>query len=155
MDPFSEARAQACEHVGFMASKIITVGDETFEIPNPSLLSDEQQSRYDQLQLDMETDDELDRHPDVKTTDGETVSRGAPKEPLRTKEGKLVESYNTRLAKAIFGPQQFKKFLNLGGRSADVVLYWTEMSRTVSERARDDSKSVAGNTGLAAVPDSD
>ncbi|GFG74692.1 hypothetical protein [Mycobacterium botniense] len=66
-DSFEAARAQAAEYMGFTASeRIITPKGEVFEIPNPSLLDDEQLARYDALQLEVESwdreDDEIDEN---------------------------------------------------------------------------------------------
>ncbi|UXA06587.1 hypothetical protein KXD96_27880 [Mycobacterium sp. SMC-2] len=55
-DSFEAAREQAAEYLGFLASDRV----KGFEIPNPSLLSDEATVRLAQLDLDVES---WDRHP--------------------------------------------------------------------------------------------
>jgi hypothetical protein len=147
---FQEARAQATECLGFVASKEIRVGNEVFEIPNASLLDDEQQMRVDALDLEV---DGYDRHPDVLNADGSVKVRGALMVPYR-KNGKLVENYNIRLAKAIFG-ERFEKFRAAGGRSNDVALFWSQMRQEMDERRKKDSKSSGSVNALALVPDSD
>jgi len=48
---FEEAREQAADYFNFAASVIIeTAGGKSFEIPNPGLMDDDQQERYDALQ---------------------------------------------------------------------------------------------------------
>lgn len=154
-ESFEAAREQACEKLGFMRSRTITVGGRVWEIPNPSLLDREQQKRYNALQLYVQESAELDRYKD-KTDDDGNVFKGAPKVPWRTKAGKLIEDdYDVRLTKAIFGDDKFDEFIKLGGRPSDIGLYWAEMNQHVADRQKNDSKSDGGDSRLAAVPDSD
>jgi len=147
-----EAREQAAECLGFMASQPIQIGDEVFEVPHPSLLDDDQQNRYDQLQMSLE---ELDRWPDVTDEDGSVLRQGELKDPHRTKDGKLVESYNIRLARALFGDSAYKRFKNGGGSGNTVSAIWFQMQRQLTERVRADSKSVGGDSDLGELPDAD
>ena len=146
---FEAAREQAAEYLGFAASERIEVGGKVFEIPNPSLLDDDQQSRVDAL--DIEMDEEWDRHPETKAEDG-TTRPGMLKRPYR-KNGAPV-NYNVRLAQAIFG-DDYDEFKRLGGRSADVQLIWSKMNVELAKRRDDDSKSGGSAQTLAAVPDPD
>ena len=136
---FADARSQAAEFLGFAASERISTDSGVFEIPNPSLLDDDQQQRYDKLQLEVESWD--------RDEDGDL------KEPYR-KDGQLVESYNVQLAKALFG-SKFKDFKAAGGRSSDVALIWWRMRKELADRSRRDSKSAGGPGAVAALPDGD
>jgi len=142
---FEEARAQAAEALGFVASEIITIGSAKFEIPNPSLLDEDQQSAVDALDVDM--DENWDRHEPVK--DGE---RGALKIPHR-KNGVPI-NYNRELAKALFG-EQYEAFKAAGGRPNDVALIWSRMNQEMAKRRLADSKSGGSDSDMAAVPDAD
>lgn len=54
----AEAREQAAEYLGFTASKeIVLETGEVFEIPNPGLLDDDQQERFEELQAELDTFD--------------------------------------------------------------------------------------------------
>jgi hypothetical protein len=145
------ARLQAIEFLGFMAPRRVRVGDEVFEIPNPSLLSKAQRRAYDELQLSLEG---LDRWPDVKNEDGEVIRLGEPKVPHRQK-GKLVDDYDTRLTVALFGAEAAERYFAKGGQPGDVALFWTEMNQRVNDRRAKDSKSDGGSGAVAsaAVPD--
>ncbi|TDH57550.1 hypothetical protein E2F47_01925 [Mycobacterium eburneum] len=146
-----EARAQAAECLGFTVSECIRTADGTvFEIPNPSLLDDEQQTRYDQLLLESES---WDRHPDVTDDDGNVIRRGALLEPNR-KGGALVENFDIQQAKAILG-DRYPAFRAAGGRAKDVTIIWWKMNRQLNERRAADSKSAGGDSAVAAVPDAD
>ena len=59
-------------YFGFAASVTIQAGDEIFEIPNPGLLDDDQQERWEELQFEVEGCDRDD--------DGDTIKpyRGTP-----------------------------------------------------------------------------
>jgi hypothetical protein len=146
---FKEARAQAAEYLGFVAGETITVGTRIFEIPNPSLLDEPQQDAVDALDVDM--DENWDRHPDV-TDDKGNVQRGPLKVPHR-KDGQPV-NYNRELAKALFG-DQYDAFIADGGRPNDVALIWSRMNREMSERRAKDTKSGGSDSGVEAVPDAD
>lgn len=150
-ESFEAAREQAAEYLGYVASeKIRTPRGDVFEIPNPSLLDDEQQQRYDELQLEVES---WDRHDDVLNEDGTVKTRGAIKEPAR-KGNVLVENYNTQLAKAIFG-DRYEAFKTAGGRGNDVAFVWAKMNKVIADRRAADSKSAGSDQGVEAVPHAD
>lgn len=132
-----EAREQAADYLGMLASvKIEVKGGEVFEVPNPSLLDDDQQDAYDELQISLEA---LERWPDTKNDAGEVIRRGEPLEPHRTKDGTRVEHYNVRLAKALFG-ERYEKFKAGGGRANDVAVIWFQMQKKLTEQAKTDPK---------------
>jgi hypothetical protein len=132
-----EAREQAAEYLGMLASvKIQIEGGKIFEVPNPSLLDNDQQQRYDELQFSLE---DLDRWPDVKDAEGNVIRRGEPLEPHR-KGKKLVESYNVRLAKVLFGDEGYKQFWAGGGRANDIAVIWFQMQKKLTEAAKQDPK---------------
>lgn len=132
-----DAREQAAQYLGFVQCVTVTVEGQNFTIPNPSLLSYDQQERYDELQMSLE---ELDRHPDVLDDDGKLLRRGPIKEPHR-KDGQRVENYDARLARAILG-EEFDEFVAGGGRPSDVSLFWAEMNRRLADKRAEDSKSL-------------
>lgn len=139
-----EAREQAAESLGLMKSVYVKAdnSDEKFEIPNPSMLDDDQQARYEQMQLDIEN---LDRAPDVKDANGKLIRKGEILEPYR-KDGKLVDGHGVMLAKAIFGDAGYKKFKAAGGRSSDVTLVWWQMNTALAKKRKEDSKSNDGDS---------
>jgi hypothetical protein len=154
-DSFEAAREQAAEYLGFTASeRITTPRGEVFEIPNPSLLDDEQLPRYDALQLEVES---WDHEPDDVDEDGKVVRRGELKEPNRkTVDGQtvLVENYHIQLAKAIFG-DRYEAFRAAGGRAADVTLVWRKMSREMAQRRDADPFRDGSGQAVEAVADAD
>lgn len=142
-----EAKEQAAEYFGFAAGVSIKLEDGTvFDIPNPTLLDDDQQERYEELQFELE---QCDRHPDVETPevkleDGTVVpSRVIPGDlmtPYRI-DGKLMRpSYNERLARVAFG-DDYEKFKASGGSGSQVALEWARMNKEYQERVAADSKS--------------
>lgn len=149
-DSFEAAREQAAEYLGFAASERITTKNEVFEIPNPSLLDDDQQDRVDALDIEMEG---WDRYPDALNEDGSVKARGALKLPYRTKDGEPAR-YNVRLAQAIFG-DKFEAFKAAGGQSSDVQLMWSKMRRQLEERRAADSKSDRSAETVASVAEPD
>ncbi|BCP29609.1 hypothetical protein JF780_05805 [Mycobacterium intracellulare] len=150
-DSFEAAREQAADCLGYVASeRIRTPRGEVFEIPNPSLLDDEQQTRYDALQLDVES---WDRHDDVLNDDGSVKTRGGLKDPAR-KGGELVENYSIQLAKAIFG-ERYEAFKAAGGRANDVSFIWAKMNKMIADRRKADSKSAGSDQAVAPVPEPD
>ena len=132
-----EARAQAADYLGFVQCKVVKVDDKEFTISNPALLTYEQQEAYDTLLMELE---ELDRHPDILDEDGKVLRRGAIKEPHR-KDGVRVENYDARLARALFGDDDFTLFVAGGGRPSDVSLFWGEMNKRLADKRAADSKS--------------
>lgn len=150
-DSFEAAREQAADYLGFVASVSITTKEGVFEIPNPSMLDDDQQDRVDALHIEMES---WDRHEPPVNADG-SVKPGALG-PLRVpyrRDGEPV-NYNVRLAKAIFG-DRFEAFKAAGGRSSDVELTWSKMNQELAKRRETDSKSGGSDPTVAAVPNPD
>lgn len=158
-----QAREQAAEYLGFVASSYITAGGETFEIPNPGMLDDDQQERYDELQAELETYDHREvtaRNPitnevivDPKT--GEPVVDRVLINPHQI-DGKLVKPpYNVRLAIALFGEDGYKKFKAGGGRSSQIAVEWARMNRVMKERISADSKSADSAVVPEKVSDGD
>jgi hypothetical protein len=148
---FEEARAQAAQYLGFIASEYIrTTNGEVFEIPSPNMYDDEQQSRIDQLALEVES---WDRSPDKLNEDGSVRTKGELLEPNR-KDGELVENYNIQRAKAIFG-ERYPAFKAGGGKASDVALIHWKMNRMLADRREADSKSAGSTDSVDLVPDSD
>lgn len=153
----AEARAQAAEYLGFTAStEIVLDSGEIFEIPNPGLLDDDQQERFEELQAELDTFD----HEEVDVpvieysvetrTDGTTYSEpkvvGQKKErtlltnPHR-KGGKPVKPpYNVRLAIALWGKDGYERYKAGGGISNQIALEWTRMNREFMAKVSQDPK---------------
>lgn len=154
----NDARMQAAEKLGFMAGVFVHLGDgKSFEIPNPSLLDPEQQARYDQLQFEME---KLDRHPDPVDPEGKPLldkngqpRKGEVKIPHRV-GNELVENYETRLAKALFG-NDYERFVNAGGRPSQIGVHWSEMRQVMAEREAADDKSNGSDQPVGDVSETD
>jgi hypothetical protein len=152
------AREQSAEYLGFVTGfKISAKNGEVFEIPNPSLLDDEQQDRYDALQMELET---WDRHPGPVDEDGEPKLdasgqpiKGALMEPHR-KDGERVEPYNTQLMKALFG-DRYQRAKDAGIRANQVSVHWWHMNKVLAERRAADPKSVDSAGNLVSVSDGD
>lgn len=153
-----KAREQVAEFHGFAASVNIQIGDEIFEIPNPSLLDDDQQERFNALQAeinkvcDREDDIEIPEH----TTEDGTVFpaktiKGDLKQPFTVDGDPLTPAYNTRLAIALFGEERYRKFKAGGGRSNQIALIWGQMNQQYEERLATDAKSRAGVDASAPV----
>lgn len=132
-ESFAEFRDQAAEKMGFSAGKSIA----GFLISHPQNLDPDQQERYDELRIWFEESDELVRHPD-----------GTPKEPLRNKDGKRLEPYDTRMAKAWLGAN-YDDFIAAGGRDIDVYRAVMLMNQEYVERKRADPKSGNGAGGAS------
>lgn len=148
---FEQAREQAAEFIGFVASEFIkTPKGDVFEIPSPNMLDDEQQAAMDALALEVES---WDRHDDALNGDGSVRKKGDLKEPNR-KNGKLVENYNIQRAKAIFG-DRYPAFKTAGGRASDVAAIHWKMNKMLNDRRKADSKSVGSVDDGETVPDSD
>jgi len=161
-----QAREQAAEATGFLASVEIVVDGEVFEIPQRGLLDDDQREALNELELETES---WDHEPDIeiperrlKDKDGnetavlpaETI-RGGLKTPYR-KNGKLIKpAYPVRVAIALFGEEKYKRFKAGGGRASDVTATLARLDRRIEERERSDPKSVGSDSGVAAVADGD
>lgn len=145
-----QAREQAAEAQGFLASKSIWIGEEEFEIPQRGLMDDEQRERLNELEIESES---WDRHPDV--TIGGRTRPGDLKMPYR-KNGKPIKpGYPARVAIALWGEEKWRRYLAGKGRSSDVTAILAELDIKASQRERDDSKSVAsgGDVDAGTEPD--
>jgi hypothetical protein len=157
-----EAKEQAADYFGFTASVFIQVDSgKVFEIPNPGLMDDDQQERWEQLQFELE---QCDREPDVvipdRTLDDGTVIpgttiRGEILTPHRINGELLKPPYNVRLAKALFGEEGYAEYKAGGGIANQIALEWARMNREYQERVASDPKSDRGNPTLEAVPERD
>lgn len=161
-----EAREQAAEATGFLASIEIEEGGEVFEIPQRGLMDDEQRDRLNELDLETET---WDHEPDIpiperrlKDKDGNETDvlpartvRGALKVPYR-KDGKLIKpAYPVQVATAVLGEETYKRFHAAGGRGSDITAVLAWLDKRVEEREKVDPKSSDGDNYLAAVADGD
>lgn len=160
-----EAKVQAAEYFGFAASTFIEVVSKegqkrVFEIPNPALLDDDQQERFDQLKFEME---QCDREPDtevpeqtvivddqVQTIPGYTIP-GAVKQPLRINGELLKPPYAVRLAIALFGEDGYAEYKAGGGVANQIGLEWARMERQYEERVNADPKSEGSSTSVEGV----
>lgn len=153
----SEARDQAAEYLGFTASTTIVLeSGEVFEIPNPGLMDDDQQERFEELQAELDTFDHDEVEvPVVEYTvetrpDGTTYSEpkvvGHRKERVlitnpHRKDGKPVKPpYNVRLAIALWGEDGYERYKAGGGISNQIALEWTRMNREFIEKSQADPK---------------
>ncbi|BCP41430.1 hypothetical protein MINTMi27_15230 [Mycobacterium intracellulare] len=97
---------------------------EEYEIPHPMLIPDEAQTRLEIVQgfrdLDRDADGEIKDPPTVK---------GKPAEPIAI-----------RIAKALLGEAEHKKFIAAGGHSNDITLAWQMLSEEHKELAEADPK---------------
>lgn len=155
-----EAKEQAADYFGFTASVFIQVdGGKVFEIPNPGLMNDDQQERWEELQFALE---KCDREPDIEIPADSTLEDGSaiPAQsikgnvitPYRVNGELLKPPYNVRLAKALFGEEGYAEYKAGGGIANQIALEWARMNREYQERVTVDSKS--GNDGptLEIVP---
>ena len=132
-----EAREQAAEAQGFLASIEIKVGDEVYEVPQRGLLDDDQSDRMNAVELETET---WDREPDIVL--GDTTRPGPLKRPYR-KGGKLVTpGYAVRVAIALWGEAKYQKYKAGGGRATDVTAALAMLDKRLEERLAADPKSV-------------
>ena len=152
-DEAAEAsRDQLAEYFGFAKTETIPAGGENFVIPNNSLLSDEQQERYDAVQLELRTLDHetvvirnsITNEVVVDPKTGEPLTERVLLEP-HSKGGVLVTpSYWSRVLKAVIGDEDHARFISKGGRSSQFRLVWSKMQREMLERQAADSKSKSG-----------
>ncbi|MDH6242531.1 hypothetical protein [Mycobacterium sp. OTB74] len=113
-DVFETHNQELAAFFGFTPSVTITTGTgKAFTIPNPALLDDDQQERWDDLQFLLERAD--------------TDDQGEPLTPYRIDGELLKPSYNVRLATALFGEAGYKEFKAVGGSGAQVALTWARM----------------------------
>lgn len=154
----AEAKEQAAEYFGFTASTYVRVDSgKVFEIPNPGLLDDDQQERWEQLQFDLES---CDREPEItipeqKLEDGSVLpARVLPGDlimPYR-KGGQLLKPpYSVRLAVALFGEDGYKEYKSGGGIANQISVEWARMNKQYSERVSGDSKSSGSLSEVADI----
>lgn len=154
-----DAKEQAAEYFGFTASTFIQVdGGKVFEIPNPGLMNDDQQERWEELQFELENCDREDDIviPEHKLEDGTTVPSstlpGEVKTPYRIDGQLLKPPYNVRLAKALFGEDGYNEYKAGGGIANQIAMEWARMNREYQERVASDSKSGGNVPSLESVP---
>lgn len=147
------ARDQLAEYFSFAKSEIIPAGGEDFEIVNPSLLSEEQQERYDVVQHELrkfahETiviRNAITNEVVVDPKTGDPLTERVLIEPHETVEGELVTPpYWSRVLKAVIGDEDYARFIAKGGRPNQFRLVWSKMQREMLERQAADSKSERG-----------
>lgn len=153
-----EAKEQAAEYFGFTASKFIQVeGGKVFEIPNPGLLNDDQQERWENLQFELE---KCDRDPSIdipeqKLEDGTVFpARTIPGEvlsPYRLNGELIKPTYSVRLAKVLWGDEGYAEYKAGGGISNQISLEWSRMAREFQARVEQDPKSNDGPPTLEVV----
>lgn len=157
----ARARAQAGAYDSVFAPTLFDLGNgETLEIPpHPSfsMLDDEKQQAYEELQFEIES---CDRAPDVYVPEMELDSgvvlpaetkRGALLIPYR-KNGELVTPpYSVRLVKTALGEQDWAKLKAAGKNAADVIKIWHEQSLRIAERQASDPFRNGSPSPLASV----
>lgn len=110
----AEARERTANYLGITASTALTVGDQVFEIPNPGLLDDDQQERWEELQFEVEQYDRND--------DGELIK------PYRKDGQRITPGYNARLGVVLFGHKGYEQFKAAGGSGSQIALEWAKMN---------------------------
>lgn len=153
-----KAREQSARYHGFAASVDIEINGEIFEIPNPSLLDDDQQERFNDLNAEIEAtcdrEDDLEI-PEGKMTDGTVIParklKGDLKTPYTINGVPLKPAYNTRLARVLFG-DRYEQFKAGGGRSNQIALVWKQMNDEYEERQKKDPKSKGGVANPPSIP---
>lgn len=160
-----QARDQASESFGFLASKFYNIGNgETLELPHPEYFDDDQQAAYDALQLEAESwdHDEVER---ANPLTGEVIVHPETGKPVKdrrmlvphrkTVDGvtHLVENYNVQLCKILWGADGYAKFRKAGGRANQVAVELRLMQTKFKERLSADPKSAAGDLAPEKVPD--
>jgi hypothetical protein len=161
-----EAREQAAEATGFLASIEIEVNGEVFEIPQRGLMDDEQRDALNEVELETES---WDRNPDVeipeqrlKDKEGNETEvipprtiRGGLKIPYRKGENLIKPAYPVRVAVAVLGEEGYKRFKAGGGRASDVTAILAQLDKKVEKRESFRSESAGGDSDMAAVADGD
>lgn len=161
-----QAREQAAEAKGFLASKEIWIGDECFEIPNRGLLDEDQLERLNELELEVET---WDHHPDVEIPERRLKDKDGNETavyPARTESGLLITphrkngkpikpSYQVRVAIALWGKEKYERYKAGGGFPTDVTAVLSQLDEKIKERESSDPKSVDSAGGVESVADGD
>lgn len=146
--PIEQARAQAIEALGFLASRPIQVGEEVFWIPSLDLLDDEQQDRWDEMQFDMQ---KYDRGEDIELpaytdkfgnkVEARTVP-GSIKLPHQINGERVKPTYAVRVAQALFG-EDYERFKKAGGRANDVLAIVMAMNKERGDREQAEAEAGA------------
>lgn len=157
-----EAKEQAAEYFGFTASAFIQTSDgKVWEIPNPGLMDDDQQERWEELQFDLQS---YDREDDIvipeQVLDGGTVIperriKGDLVTPYQKNGQRMSPPYNVRLAKVLFGEEGYAAYKAGGGIANQIALEWARMNREYQERVESDPKSDGSRPALETVPSGD
>lgn len=157
-----EAKEQAAEYFGFTASVFIQVeGGKVFEIPNPGLMNDDQQARWEALQFELEKCDREEDTiiPEITLENGTVlpakVIEGNYKLPHRINGELLTPGYNVRLAIALFGEDGYAEYKAGGGIANQIAMEWSRMNREYEARVTADPKSEGSVPSLEVVPEGD
>lgn len=158
-----EAKEQAAEYFGFTASVYIKTKDgRVWEIPNPGLMDDDQQERWEELQFELEQCDREDDTviPEQRLEDGTLVMpartiRGEVITPHRINGQLLKPPYHVRLAIALFGEEGYREYKAGGGISNQIALEWARMNKEYQERVASDPKSDGSDSALESLPPGD
>lgn len=121
----ADFRDQVIEQNSQLSSLFLEMPNgEEYEIPHPMLVSDEAQTRLEQVQggYDLDRDE-----------------NGVIKDPPTIKK-KPADPYTIRVARALLGDEAHKKFIAAGGHSNDVTLAWQMLVKEHKERAEVDPK---------------
>lgn len=140
-----EAREQASEgNWGFLRSEFrYTKDGEEFEIPNKNLFDNDQQERWDILQDELQN--EYEREPDIKSSDGELLMRGRVKYPHR-KNGVRLPPWTERLAVVLWGEDGAARAKAGGLLLKEIEIIWAKQDDEMNKRVGEDSKSEAGDS---------
>lgn len=151
-----EAKEQAADYFGFTASAFIQTSDgKVWEIPNPGLMDDDQQERWEELQFILEGCDRDEIVIQATATEPERKYEGELLTPYR-KDGELLKPpYNVRLAQCLFGDKGYKEYKAGGGIANQIALEWARMNREYQERVSVDPKSDGNGPTLEVVPAGD
>lgn len=184
-DSFEDARQQAADSIGFIASERI----KGFEIPNPSLLSDDQRRRIDKLNLEVESwqhhPDEftetarkqltaqISKAPSAADLDGSVVNQlvdvfiafAKQYRGLIMTPGELKQPHRDKDGQPVDHYEiqqamallgdQYEAFNKAGGQASDVTVTWWKMNKALAERHAEDSKSVSGDRPVEPVSKAD
>lgn len=160
--PVEDAKEQAADYFGFASAAYIEVEKDgvkkVFEIPNPGLMNDDQQERWDELQFEMEG---WDREDDIiipeRTLEDGSVIPGATipgdfKTPYRINGELLKPPYSVRLAIALWGKEGYEEYKAGGGISNQIPMEWARMNAEYQKRVDADPKSDGDVPALESVP---
>lgn len=117
---FAEVESQLADYFGITPRTTIQIDGAVFDIPNPVLLDDDQQTRWDELQFELERCD--------RDADGNVIT------PHRTDGVLMKPPFAVRLATALWGEDGYAKYKAGGGVSNQISLEWARMSREFEER---------------------